>query len=98
MLLAVDGTCERYGEGVDPKDHVAEIYLCARSYREMAALLRERLPNEKHTATTLAINGSRGWPKAMQWVKPQLGVWVASRKNPIIVYRVLASRKRIEVD
>jgi hypothetical protein len=98
ILFAVEGTRERYGDGVDPKHHVAEIYLCARSYREMAALLRQRLPEETHTATTIAATGVKGWPSAMRWVKPQLGVWVASRKNPIVVYRVLANHKRVEVD
>jgi hypothetical protein len=98
ILFVVEGTRERYAEGQDPKQHVAEIYFCARSYREMAAMLRERLPEEKHNAATIAINGSKGWPSAMRWLKPQVGVWVAARKNPITVYQVLPDGTRVEVE
>lgn len=96
--LVIDGTQERYSEGADPRQHVARIYLCARSYREMAALVVERLPNEKLNATLIAVNGTRGWPSIMRWVKPQVGVWVSNRRDAIIVHQVMADGSRVEID
>jgi hypothetical protein len=98
LQLVIDGTLERYGEGVNAKAHVAKIFVCARSYREMAALIAERLPDQKLNATLIVINGHRGWPPAMRWVKPKIGVWVSGRADALIVYEVLADGQRIEVD
>lgn len=98
IRLVVDGTRERYGEGVDQRTHVEQIYLCAHSYRDMAEMIKQRLPDEKHNATTIAINGVKVWPSAMRWVKPQVGVWVSARRNPITIFQVMNDGTRIEID
>jgi hypothetical protein len=98
LQLMIDGTLERYGEGVDARTHVAKIFVCARSYREMAALISERLPDQKVNATLIVINGQRGWPQTMRWVKPKIGVWVSGRCDALLVYEVLSDGQRIEVD
>ncbi len=98
IRLVIDGTRERYGEDVDPKTHIEQIYLCARSYRDMAEMIKQRLPEENRSAAVIAINGVKSWPSSMRWIKPQVGVWVAARRNPITVFQVMSDGTRIEID
>ena len=98
IQFVIDGTQERYAEGVDPKQHVARIYLCASSYREMALLISERLPDERLNATLITINGTSGWPAKMRWVTPEVGVWITNQPNAITIYKVLPDGSKVEVD
>ena len=88
ICYTLNGTLPTYGDHLTRNpDHVARIYVCGESLRDMTNLIKQHLPAEEITPPYVANPREKGWPSQMRNIKRERGVWVAKAAGSIVIHK-----------
>jgi hypothetical protein len=68
---------------------MAKVYVCARTLRDMLALIHKHMPEETISHCDVTLFAEKSWPPHMRWLKGRPGVWASRSVGGCRVYQMI---------